>query len=224
MSKLHEMLETAPTPMLWLHLGDLSADPTCYEKAWTLSDNKCAPAQLKLASVAMKQERWGEARAHLQQALAVRTHYPEAWYCSAICLLKQDHATEAMAELRKVIALDPTHYQAWSALGGLFAKARMKREALYAFRGACKLRGDQPDLWTHAALAALDVGHFEEAIFCSQRAVGLGGAPAPQVSSLVRPSPSLVPHPASPLPQPASPLPHPASLLPPSLPLHCRPL
>ena len=61
----------------------------------------------------------------------------------------------------------------------------MKREALYAFREACRLRGDDARLWGHAALAALDVGRFDEAIYDTTRTISLGGPPLPQVSSLV---------------------------------------
>jgi tetratricopeptide (TPR) repeat protein len=84
-----------------------------------------------------------------------------------------------------VIAIDPTHHQAWSALGGIFAKKRMKREALFAFREACKLQSHNAELWMHAALAALDLGHFHEAIYAAKLSLDYGGAPAPQISSLV---------------------------------------
>jgi tetratricopeptide (TPR) repeat protein len=178
-------LETSPTPTMWLHLGDLTGDPHCFETAWDLSEGKLARAKLRLGSLAMKAEKWDEARAHLQQALAVKPHYAEAWFCCAVCRLKLDQTEGAIEEFRKVVALDATHHQAWSSLGGLFAKRKMKREALYAFREACRLRGDDAQLWQHAALAALDVGFFEEALYLASRNLALGGSPLPQVSSLL---------------------------------------
>lgn len=113
-----------------------AGEPEHYATAWALSEGQCARAKLKLGSVAMRAERWEEARDHLADALSAKAHYAEAWYCCAVCWLKLDDNEKAMADLRKVIALDPTHYQAWSSLGGLFAKAKMKREALFAFRQA----------------------------------------------------------------------------------------
>ena len=178
-------LESNPTPSMHVHLGDISGDASCYETAWTLSKGSCARAKLKLGSLCMKDERWADAREHLQQALAVKAHYAEAWYCSSVCLLKLDDADAAMAEMRKVVALDPQHHQAWESLGGLFSKRRLKREALYAFREACKLRGDKWQYWQHAALAALDIGRFDEAIYAAQQSLALNGPPAPQISSLI---------------------------------------
>ena len=161
---VRQRLDIAPTPNMWMHLGDLTGEKEHFIKAWDLSNKQCARAKLKLASSSMRAESWEEAQAHLAEALGAKAHYAEAWYCSAVCWLKLEDTTKAMGDLRKVIALDPTHYQAWSSLGGLFAKQRMKREALFAFRQACKLRSDNWQLWQHAALAALDVGLFEEAV------------------------------------------------------------
>ena len=178
-------LEAAPTAGMWVQLGDLTGDASCYETAWSLSRGTCARAKLKLGSIAMQGERWDEARQHLKEALAVKAHYAEAWYCCAVCLLKGGDTDGALPEMRKVVALDPSHHQAWSSLGGLFAKKRMKREALFAFREACKLRGDSWELWQHTALAALDLGRFDEAVHAAGMSMKFGGPPAPQVSSLV---------------------------------------
>jgi hypothetical protein len=170
---------------MWMHLGDLTGEIEHYEHAWTLSKQHLARAKLKLGSNAMRLEQWEEARTHLSDALGARSHYAEAWYCRAVCSLKLDALDTALADMRKVITLDPTHYQAWSSLGGLFARQKMKREALYAFRQACALRSDNWQLWQHAALAALDVGLFEESIFSAGRSLSLNGPPAPQISSLI---------------------------------------
>jgi tetratricopeptide (TPR) repeat protein len=170
---------------MWMHLGDLTGEIEHYEHAWTLSKQHLARAKLKLGSNAMRLEQWEEARTHLSDALGARSHYAEAWYCRAVCSLKLNALDTALADMRKVITLDPTHYQAWSSLGGLFARQKMKREALYAFRQACALRSDNWQLWQHAALAALDVGLFEESIFSAGRSLSLNGPPAPQISSLI---------------------------------------
>jgi hypothetical protein len=182
---VRHQLEVAPTATMWMHLGDLTGEIEHYEHAWTLSKQHLARAKLKLGSNAMRLEQWEEARTHLSDALGARSHYAEAWYCRAVCSLKLDALDTALADMRKVITLDPTHYQAWSSLGGLFARQKMKREALYAFRQACALRSDNWQLWQHAALAALDVGLFEESIFSAGRSLSLNGPPAPQISSLI---------------------------------------
>jgi tetratricopeptide (TPR) repeat protein len=182
---VRKRLSVEPTAAMWVNLGDLTSDVDCYGKAWELSGGTCARAKLKLGSHAMKSERYAEAREHLQAALRVKAHYADAWYCCAVCLLKLDDTDGALAEMRKVIAIDPTHTQAWSALGGLFAKKRMKQEALYAFREACKLRCDSWQLWQHTALAALDLGRFDETVYSARQSLKFGGQPAPQISSLV---------------------------------------
>ena len=179
-------LAAAPSASMWCHLGDLTGDIAHFETAWDLSAGSCARAKLKLGSASMRAERWAEAREHLKAALRVRAHYAEAWYCSAVCSLKLEESEAAMSEMRKVVSIDPTHYQAWSSLGGLFAKqGKMKREALYAFREACKFRGDSWQLWQHTALAALALGRIEETIQAEGMSLKCGGPPAPQVSSLV---------------------------------------
>ena len=178
-------LDEVPSPAMWVHLGDLTDDESCFEKAWELSGGSYARAKFKLGSRAMSAERWADARAHLQAALNLKAHYSEAWYCSSVCLLKLDDTEGALAEMRRVVAIDPSHHQAWSSLGGLLSKKRLKREALFAFREACKLRGDSWQLWQHLTLAALDVGSFEEATYAAARSLSLGGPPAPQVSSLI---------------------------------------
>ena len=183
---VRKRLDTAPTAEMWCHLGDLTGEIAHFEKAWEVSSATCARAKLKLGSASMRAERWAEAREHLKDALRVKAHYAEAWYCSAVCSLKLEESAAAMSEMRKVVSIDPTHYQAWSSLGGLFAKhGKMKREALYAFREACKLRGDSWQLWQHTALAALALGRIEETIQAEGMSLKNGGPPAPQVSSLV---------------------------------------
>lgn len=178
-------LDVAPTAAMWIQLGELTKDATCFHTAWKVSGGACARAKLRLGSHFMQREKWSEARKHLQAALRVKAHYAEAWYCCAVCLLKLGDTDTALGEMRKVVVLDPSHHQAWSALGGLFAKKRMKREALYAFREACKLCGNSSDLWMHSGLAALDLGRFEETVYAAGMSLKLGGSPAPQISSLL---------------------------------------
>ena len=182
---VRQRLETAPTPTMWCYLGDLT-DETChYERAWALSEGKCARAKLSLGAAAVKGERWAEGRSHLLDALGVKAHYAEASFCAGVCSLKLEDAAAAMSDFRKVVALDPSHFQAWSNLGVLFNRDGQKREALYAFREACRLRGDQWQLWQQQAATAIELGCFELALFACTKASETGGPPSVQAASII---------------------------------------
>jgi hypothetical protein len=133
----------------------------------------------------MKSERWIEARAHLSDALLVKPHYAEANYCCGVCALKLKDNASAMTDFRRVVGLDPTHYQAWSNLGVLFSQDKQLKEALFAFREACRLRGDSWQLWQQQAVVAVELGRFDQALFASLRGMQTGGEPQGPVCSLV---------------------------------------
>ena len=147
------------------------------------SNGRCGPREAPAGLVLHPAAGVGRGARALAGGARRRTT-PRRGIAAPCAYLKVDDADGAPTEMRKVISIDPTHHQAWSAPGGIFAKKRMKREALFAFREACKLQSHNAELWMHAALAALDLGHFHEAIY-AEALLDYGGAPAPQISSLL---------------------------------------
>ena len=71
----------------------------------------------------------------------------------------------------------------------LFSRAKQKREALVAFREACRLRPGAWQMWQNASLAAAELRHFGEAIYRAREALARGGTPdvdaAPILASAV---------------------------------------
>jgi len=177
-------IATAPTPTMYCYLADLTGESEYFDQAWEMSQGRCARAKLSLGAAQMKSEAWAAAREHLQQALEVKPHYSEAAYCCGVCALKLNDVAAAIGDFRRVVALDPTHYQAWSNLGVLFNKENMKKEALFAFKEACRLRGDSWQLWAQQAVAAVELGYFEQALFSETMAMKMGAPPNGPVASL----------------------------------------
>mmetsp|Transcript_12051 Transcript_12051/g.31637 ORF Transcript_12051/g.31637 Transcript_12051/m.31637 type:complete len:343 (+) Transcript_12051:70-1098(+) len=181
---VRERLAAAPTATMWCYLSDLTGEQEHLTTAWDVSHGRCARAKLSLGALEMKAEAWAEARGHLLQALEVKPHYTEAAYCCGVCALKLNDTAAALSDFRKVVALDPTHFQAWSNLGVLFSKEALQREALYAFKEACRLRSDSWQLWGQQAVCAVELGYIEQALFASMMAQQAGGPPNGPVSSL----------------------------------------
>ncbi|EOD28196.1 hypothetical protein EMIHUDRAFT_234946 [Emiliania huxleyi CCMP1516] len=165
---VRERLDAAPTPEMWCYLGDFTEETRHYSTAWELS--------------AGSRQAWEEARSELRCALGVKARgLAEARCLPFRCGRLHAAVLSAGAPRRGVVLLR----RAWATLGGLFGQLRQPREALCAFREACRLRGEKHELWKSSAALAADLSMYSEAIFRGRRALETGGAPDPVLAAVL---------------------------------------
>ena len=84
-----------------------------------------------------------------------------------------------------MVSLDPQHPQAWASLAALFARAKQRKEALFAYRESCRLQPAAPAFWMGAAMICFELALFEEAVFRAKRALEMGSPPDAELASLL---------------------------------------
>ncbi|HVN38204.1 MAG TPA: tetratricopeptide repeat protein [Myxococcota bacterium] len=111
-----------------IQVGYWRDDFTLYERAIAVTRDNFL-AHNNLAAALMRQDRLAEARGHLEEALRIQPHFPDARNNLAGVLLRQGHTDEAIAELRTVVEDTPGYAPAHRNLAAILAQMGRSEEA-----------------------------------------------------------------------------------------------
>ncbi|TQS38493.1 hypothetical protein Golomagni_01003 [Golovinomyces magnicellulatus] len=110
-------------PRLWCILGDLDNDPSCWERAWEISQYRYARAQRSLGEYFIKLGNLGKAREAYYKASVVHRQNTDTWSRLGDLDLKLGHWESSIFAFQQCIMLDDTNAKTYSNLGSaLLAK------------------------------------------------------------------------------------------------------
>ena len=106
-------------------------------------------------------ERYEEAVAQYEKALALRPDFAEVHYHLACALEKLDRRTDAAAHYERAIALKPDYAQPHNNLGNILRAQNRYAEAIAHFQQACAIKPDFGQAQWNEGAARLAIGDFE---------------------------------------------------------------
>lgn len=136
-----------------------------YQSALEAATDKADQAALHtlVGSCDMEMDRYQEALASFDKALALRPDYAAALNNSGICYRSLGEPAKARESYRKAIAADPKYPNAYSSLGTLLLLEGEFQESIDHFERALKLDNSLAITHGNLALAYAKVGRFTEA-------------------------------------------------------------
>ncbi|KKK26661.1 hypothetical protein ARAM_002535 [Aspergillus rambellii] len=108
----------ADAPRLFCILGDIKADPSMYERAWEVSNQRYARAQRSLARhyLTLKPPALEKAADAYQKSLQINRLNHSAWFALGCVQLELQRWDEAMDSFTRTVQLEDTDAEAWSNL------------------------------------------------------------------------------------------------------------
>ncbi|MCB1764564.1 MAG: tetratricopeptide repeat protein [Candidatus Competibacteraceae bacterium] len=130
-------------------------------------DAGCLEARLSLGELLDAQDRWDDALAILQPALALASDHAEfaaqVHYAIAHALFAQRQLREAEQHLREAVRLDPAYSGAHNGLGNLLRDQSRLEEALVCYQTAVMLRPNQPEFHSNLGNVLRELGQLSAA-------------------------------------------------------------
>eukprot|EP01126_Amoeba_proteus_P034314 TRINITY_DN3412_c0_g2_i10.p1 TRINITY_DN3412_c0_g2~~TRINITY_DN3412_c0_g2_i10.p1 ORF type:complete len:665 (-),score=140.25 TRINITY_DN3412_c0_g2_i10:751-2673(-) len=114
------------TPELLCILGDLTKDPTHYEKAWNLSRGRCSRAKRSLGIIAMEKLELEAAAQHFLEAVKINPQYASIWFRLGCCALGMNDLELGKRAFSRVVQLYPDDSEAWNNLAAVYVKQKKK--------------------------------------------------------------------------------------------------
>ena len=114
-----------------------------YERALSL-DPASFDALSGLANLYASQDRYDQAHARVDQAIAARPNTAGLYFLKSVIFGKQRDAQQAEAALRRTLEIDPSFVPALNALGSLYVNTNRPDEAIAEFGRMSQKRPDDP--------------------------------------------------------------------------------
>ncbi|KEP60238.1 UNVERIFIED_CONTAM: tetratricopeptide repeat-containing protein [Hammondia hammondi] len=144
---LLERLKVRESPPLWCTLGDLRKSVECYEKAWTLSNKRCARAQRSLGHLYMREEKFAKASEAYARALELNPLHRASWFILGCCEMRLERWENAVQAFGRVVALEPQDGDAWANLAAVHSQREAWTAARLCIGEAAKYRRESWRVW-----------------------------------------------------------------------------
>lgn len=108
---------------------------------------RCVRAWRGLASVALKEQRYADARKHLTRALTINPYAPRAYAALGKLFLSQGKPGEAVAAYRRAVELDPYYFAGRGDLAAALAQVGEVGKAEHMLQELVEIRPEMADAW-----------------------------------------------------------------------------
>ena len=180
---IRERLEIAPTPNLYVALGDLIGDESLLEKAWEVSHHRYARAKRLLGTKAYDRGDFEGAKRHLSEALEVNPQFPWAWFRLGAAAMRTEDWHLGKRAYARVVSLEPEDAEAWGNLSGCLVKLNEIQPAFHAIQEASKHGFGNARIWDSLLTLSLKANEWDSALLAMDTLIDLEGrkAGAPKV-------------------------------------------
>ena len=164
------------SPKLLCILGDLTNDPTMWQKAWDVSDHHYSRAMRSLGAYHFRLQDYQKAVEFYQQALRLNSLFVHSWYMLGCAAMQIENWEVGMEAFQRVVQLDYENGEAWNNLASIYLRLDNKKlEAWHALREALKSKFDSWQIWSNYLINSVALGKFSTAIYAMSRIVDLKG-------------------------------------------------
>lgn len=161
-------LEVVETPRMWSALGDITKDPTCYERALECSKGKYSGAYVALGKHFADKGDFEKAAKFYKEAVIVKPLSPHVWFqLGAISMRLEDWPT-ALQAFTEVVQQEPEEGDAWANVAAIHMHNREPSEAYPALVESLKLNRNNWRVWISKLYTCMDLKKYDEAIQACQ--------------------------------------------------------
>lgn len=126
---VRKRLEENETPRMWAALGDITNEPSCYEKALVVSNGKFSDAHVALGKYYHEKGDLQSAVDHFRKAVQIKPLSPHIWFrLGTISMLLHDWQT-ALQSFTEVVQQEPEEGDAWANVAAIHIHNRNPEEA-----------------------------------------------------------------------------------------------
>ena len=161
---VRERLSINETPRMWAALGDLTKDPTHYEKAITLSKGRFSDAYLALGEYYFEKQELESASHHYEKALKVRPLNAAAWFRLGAINMQLCRWQQALRAFSEVVLQRPEEAEAWANIAAVHMHNKSPLEAYPALNESLKYQRSNWRVWISKLYTCLDLEKYDEAI------------------------------------------------------------
>jgi len=161
---VRERLEIAETPRMWMALGDLTNDPSHYNKAIELSKGRFSQAYISLGKYYFDKGELSEAVTAYKKALELRPLIPSVWFRVGTISMQLGDWDAALSAFSEVVQQQPDEAEAWANVAAVHMHNKRPAEAYPALVESLKQNRSNWRVWVSKLYTCLDLDKYDEAI------------------------------------------------------------
>ena len=161
---VRERLAINETPRMWAALGDLTKEPTNYEKAIVLSKGRFSDAYLALGEYYFEKRELELASEQYEKALKVRPLNASAWFRLGAINMQLSRWQQALRAFSEVVLQRPEEAEAWANIAAVHMHNKSPSEAYPALNESLKYQRSNWRIWISKLYTCLDLEKYDEAI------------------------------------------------------------
>ncbi|KAL9191303.1 hypothetical protein ACHAXT_001009 [Thalassiosira profunda] len=152
------------TPRMYAALGDLTKDPTCFERSLELSNGKFYDAHVALGNYYFEKGDLRRALAHLLEGLEIKPLMPAVWFRVGTIGMQLQEWDTALKAFTEVVQQEPEEGDAWANVAAIHMHRKNPAEAYPALLESLKQNRNNWRVWVSKLYTCIDLKKYDEAI------------------------------------------------------------
>mmetsp|Transcript_28009 Transcript_28009/g.34579 ORF Transcript_28009/g.34579 Transcript_28009/m.34579 type:complete len:1093 (+) Transcript_28009:103-3381(+) len=161
-------LQVAETPRMWAALGDITKDPSHYERALEVSNGKFSTAYVALGKHYSDKGDLVKAADYFKKAVSVKPLSPFVWFRLGTLSMRLKDWSTAMHAFSEVVQQEPEEGDAWANVAAIHMQNRNPAEAYPALNESLKINRNNWRVWFSKLYTCMDLKKYDEAIQACQ--------------------------------------------------------
>jgi tetratricopeptide (TPR) repeat protein len=145
-------------------LGDITNDPTCYDKSIELSNGRFSNAFVSLASYYFQRGEIEKALDNYQKALRIRPLLTSIWFRVGTICMQLERWDEALQAFSEVVMQEPEDAEAWANVAAVHMHSKKPAEAYPALVQSLKYKRTNWRVWYSKLYTCLDLSKWDEGV------------------------------------------------------------
>ncbi len=165
---VRKRLLEAETPRMWAALGDITKDPTHYERALEVSRGKYSGAYIALGKYHSDKGEFAKAVEYFKDAVDVKPLSPNVWFQLGALSMRLEDWSTALKAFTEVVQQEPEEGDAWANVAAIHMHNKEPSEAYPALNESLKLNRNNWRVWVSKLYTCMDLKKYDEAVQACQ--------------------------------------------------------